>query len=288
MLRIRLQDIQRATLPINSGNEGWIGVSPKGDRYHVVVPVDVQIARGVMACNLPTDGTPFGGYAGWLYFRCPPWEEEGLDAKTIRLEKAGETGDRLIQWLAAYGIQACLETEHSGIAGVLPDLDRNAKCPGHTVSRSVAGKIGSYPRMQAGALETAGNRGSPWSRESWARKPDVLSRGPVSCSGCGKQWSGLPVFLRDAEITLKGYRACLEDFSRGRYLFAHVCGHIVEVSVSRFARSIYKGTSLIGSHACPGLCCYEMSLLTCTARCEGAGYRRIARKLKSRRSETQI
>ena len=44
MLRIKVQDVGRATLPVRSGNEGWIGVSPKGDDYHVVVPVDVQIA----------------------------------------------------------------------------------------------------------------------------------------------------------------------------------------------------------------------------------------------------
>jgi hypothetical protein len=106
MLHIDFQDILRGTLPIRSGNEGWIGVSPKGDEYHVVVPVDVQIARGVMACNRPTDGTPFGGYANWLYFRCPPYGDEGKDDKVERVAWARKTGKKLVQWLASYGIEA--------------------------------------------------------------------------------------------------------------------------------------------------------------------------------------
>ena len=112
MLRIKLIDIVRATLPLRSGNEGWIGVSPKGDEYHVVVPVDVQIAKGVMACNLPTDGTPFGGYTSWLYFRCPQYEEEGTDQEeaTVRLARAEQTAQELLKWLKAYDIEAGLAT----------------------------------------------------------------------------------------------------------------------------------------------------------------------------------
>jgi len=72
----------------------------------VVVPVDVQIARGVMACNRPTDGTPFGGYANWLYFRCPPYEDEGTDYELGRIEQARKTCEKLLQWLASYGIEA--------------------------------------------------------------------------------------------------------------------------------------------------------------------------------------
>jgi len=109
MLRIRFQDVLRATLPLRSGNEGWIGVSPTGDDYHVVVPVDVQIARGVMACNRPTDGTPFGGYSGWLYFRCPPYEDAGADDENLRAIQARETSVKVVAWLGSFGISAeCL------------------------------------------------------------------------------------------------------------------------------------------------------------------------------------
>ncbi|MBM4327035.1 MAG: hypothetical protein FJ118_07710 [Deltaproteobacteria bacterium] len=109
MLRIPFNDILRATMSSHCGNLGWIGVSPRGDQYHVVVPVDAQIARGVMACNRPTDGTPFGGYTGWLYFMCPPYEcqEADSDHETdLRHGRAYETCRELVRWLASYGIQA--------------------------------------------------------------------------------------------------------------------------------------------------------------------------------------
>jgi hypothetical protein len=111
MLSIKLQDLLRATLPVRSGNEGWIGVSPRGDAYHIVVPVDVQIARGVMACNRPTDGTPFGGYTNWLYFRCPPYEDEGWDDPELRYEQAKRTAEELTKWLASYGVEVMWEPE---------------------------------------------------------------------------------------------------------------------------------------------------------------------------------
>ena len=52
-LSIDFTDIVRATLDEDSGNEGYIGLSPDGRRYHVVVPVDRQIARGIKAGNRP-------------------------------------------------------------------------------------------------------------------------------------------------------------------------------------------------------------------------------------------
>jgi hypothetical protein len=108
MLVVRIEDVRRATLPVHSGNEGWIGVAPDGHEYHVVVPVDAQMARGVMACNRPTDGTPFGGYARWLYFRCVPYEDEGrLDRSDHDLQVQKNAAD-LIEWLRSYGIQARL------------------------------------------------------------------------------------------------------------------------------------------------------------------------------------
>ncbi len=115
MLQVKFSDILRATLPLRSGNEGWLGFSPKGDLYHVVVPVDVQIARGVMACNRPTDGTPFGGYAKWLYFRCPPFEDEGGQGssdESARIRQASATARLLIKWLSSYGIEATVDKRH--------------------------------------------------------------------------------------------------------------------------------------------------------------------------------
>ena len=111
MLKIKFQDIVRATLPVRSGNEGWIGVSPLGEAYHVVVPVDTQIARGVMACNVPEDGTPFGGYTKWLYFRCSPYEDAGDDNAELKYKQARETAGGLLKWLASLGVEASVEPD---------------------------------------------------------------------------------------------------------------------------------------------------------------------------------
>ncbi len=104
-MKLKLSTIYRATLATHSGNEGWIGVEPGQRSYHAVVPVDVQISRGVMACNKPTDGTPFGGYAGWIYFRCAPYDSH-IDDETLRLQQAKKNLTELIVKLSEYGIVA--------------------------------------------------------------------------------------------------------------------------------------------------------------------------------------
>ncbi len=108
MLKIKQFDIERATLPISSGNEGWIGVAPSGEAYHIVVPVDTQIARGVNACNMPTDGTPFGGYSGWIYLRVTPYDPDQLasfeDAVKINSEN-------ILTQLRGFGIEADIQVK---------------------------------------------------------------------------------------------------------------------------------------------------------------------------------
>ncbi len=79
-LKVRLSDVFRATLAEESGNLGYLGLAPDSSRYHVVVPVDIQIARGLKAGNRPDDGTPFGGYTGWLYYECAPVRSSRLSA----------------------------------------------------------------------------------------------------------------------------------------------------------------------------------------------------------------
>lgn len=69
-LQIDFNDLIRTTLDESSGNVGYIGLSPDGSRYHVVVPVDKQIARGIKAGNQVSEGAPFGGYKNWHYFYC--------------------------------------------------------------------------------------------------------------------------------------------------------------------------------------------------------------------------
>ena len=102
-LKVLRRDLFRATLAADCGNLGYLGFAPDGSAYHVVAPVDLKLARGVKALNLPDDGTPFGGYRGWHYFCCEPYDpaagEEG------RQHRIDENLRLLTHWLKSLGIE---------------------------------------------------------------------------------------------------------------------------------------------------------------------------------------
>jgi hypothetical protein len=101
-LKIKQSDLFRATLADTCGNIGYIGLAPGGSGYHVVVPVDLQLARGVKAGNRPDDGTPFGGYRNWKYFECPPYPVGERMARENQLK----INARLLKaWAFARGIK---------------------------------------------------------------------------------------------------------------------------------------------------------------------------------------
>ena len=100
-LKVQRSDILRATLPALSGNTGYLGFAPDGSAYHVVVPVDEQIARGIKAGNRPGDGTPFGGYREWSYFQCRPYHS---DAEGAREAQVSDNASVLIAWAAQRNI----------------------------------------------------------------------------------------------------------------------------------------------------------------------------------------
>lgn len=109
ILEIDFNDLIRATLDENSGNAGYIGLSPDGNRYHVVVPVDLQIARGIKAGNQVLDGAPFGGYKNWHYFYCSgytrPSRYDETELNKIRQKQAAANAQRLIHWAAGLNIE---------------------------------------------------------------------------------------------------------------------------------------------------------------------------------------
>lgn len=102
-LTVRKRDIFRATLADNCGNLGYLGIAPDASEYHVVVPVDLQLARGVKACNQPTDGTPFGGYKGWHYYECGPYT--GNMGEKSRSQQVDNNAQLLSLWLQQLGIK---------------------------------------------------------------------------------------------------------------------------------------------------------------------------------------
>lgn len=281
MITLKIEDVRRATLPLGSGNEGWIGVSPAGDHYHTVVPVDAQIAKGVMACNRPTDGTPFGGYSGWLYFRCEPYFDEGPYEREAMEDQVRWNCQHLVDRLASHGIQARIQSTTTPPISSSEYLGRNSENNIGT-SDDCAFPIGSG---RAGAVQTDSSTGAPHDHRSVERhEADAGGRRPsTSCSRCGRLWGTRREFCQDFDLQLIRYRACPEDFRRGSFIFLHSCGNMIEIPVDRFVRSRSGGWSLIGSHACPGLCYYESSFRSCSARCEGSRYRRVAAHLKLRK-----
>jgi hypothetical protein len=101
-LRIRRSDILRATLHARTGNTGYLGFAPDGSEYHVVVPVDEQIARGIKAGNMPVDGTPFGGYRDWLYFHCRQYDRDSDEAREAQVDANAAV---LVAWAESKDIQ---------------------------------------------------------------------------------------------------------------------------------------------------------------------------------------
>ncbi|MBI5606881.1 MAG: hypothetical protein HY879_26420 [Deltaproteobacteria bacterium] len=108
-LIIDFDDILRATLDEESGNEGYIGINPNGLGYHVVVPVDRQIARGIKAGNRPLDETPFGGYKEWHYFCCSGYNRPDIfneeEIRKRRLKQARTNALLLQTWAVRLGIE---------------------------------------------------------------------------------------------------------------------------------------------------------------------------------------
>ena len=235
-LKIKFSDLLRATLSFGTGNESWIGFSPDGNSYHIVSPVDTQISKGVMACNRPTDGTPFGGYSRWIYFRIPPLAKSIHDDQTTRREHARMISGDLIKKLKRFGIEA--EIDES----IATSSDLLGKTQGSAVKRNLV------------------------------------------CSGCSREWNRLGECLRDSALIFIAYRACIDDFSKGVYVFEHNCGGHVNIAVSIFVRKPPFAKSLAGFQGCPGFCYYERSLQECPALCEGSCYRRIAVKVHRQRS----
>ena len=66
-----------------------------------MTPVDVQIARGVKAGNRPADETPFGGYRGWQYFHCLPYD---TDSEGAHEAQAALNADALARWASEHGL----------------------------------------------------------------------------------------------------------------------------------------------------------------------------------------
>ena len=117
-LSILLLEIYRATLAEDCGNEGYIGITPDGSSYHVVVPVDRQLARGLspVGPGPPSDGTPFGGYKGWHYFCCLTHRNDRQSharTRQYRIERARENAWLIEKWANGLRIEVVVVDDMS-------------------------------------------------------------------------------------------------------------------------------------------------------------------------------
>lgn len=103
-LAVKKSDIFRATLADDCGNLGYLGIAPDASAYHVVVPVDLQLARGVKAMNQPDDGTPFGGYRNWHYYECCPYSRS-TDGDPARQKQVASNAKLLTMWAKQFSLE---------------------------------------------------------------------------------------------------------------------------------------------------------------------------------------
>ncbi|MFH1035476.1 MAG: hypothetical protein V1806_13285 [Pseudomonadota bacterium] len=120
-LRFRLNDLLRATLPQGQGWVGLVGVEPGGRDYHVLAPVELELALGLMRLGWAGQWRALGGRQGWHYRPCrayaPPPPGAGrppaAEFRAARLAQALATGRELVDWAGRWGWWASLERDQS-------------------------------------------------------------------------------------------------------------------------------------------------------------------------------
>ncbi|MBI5524482.1 MAG: hypothetical protein HY910_17795 [Desulfarculus sp.] len=116
-LRFAMSDLVRATLPQGQGWVGLVGVEPAGRAYHVLAPVDLDLAWGLMRLGLLDQARELGGHPGWRYRLCPAYapppprrgRPPAIAFRAARQAQALATGRELLAWAARQGWWASLE-----------------------------------------------------------------------------------------------------------------------------------------------------------------------------------
>jgi len=116
-----LADLLRATLPQGQGWVGLVGVDPEGQAYHVLAPVELELAWGMMRLGLMDQARELGGRPGWRYRLCrayaPPPPRRGQPPaeafRAARRAQALATGRELLAWAGQRGWWASLDQQRS-------------------------------------------------------------------------------------------------------------------------------------------------------------------------------
>ena len=109
-LTFSLDDLVKATLPSGWGQAGFVGVSPKGDSYHVLVPVELDLASETFRMALDGWAEPMGGRPDWRYYYCRTYEPPPRDGRpwpdallAARQRQAKISGEMLVAWARRQG-----------------------------------------------------------------------------------------------------------------------------------------------------------------------------------------
>jgi hypothetical protein len=117
-LSFAMDDLVKATLPSGWGQAGFVGVSPHGDSYHVLVPVELDLALETFRMALDDWAEPLGGRPGWNYYYCSTYDPPPRDGRpwpeailTERSRQARQSGELLVAWVRRKGWWAELSPE---------------------------------------------------------------------------------------------------------------------------------------------------------------------------------
>ena len=109
-MRFSMDDLVRATLPSGWGRAGFVGVSPGGESYHVLVPVELDLAADTFRLALEGWAEPMGGRPAWRYHYCRTYDPPPRDGRpwpdallAARRRQATRSGELLKAWARRQG-----------------------------------------------------------------------------------------------------------------------------------------------------------------------------------------
>ena len=113
----------------------------------------------------------------------------------------------------------------------------------------------------------------------------------IKCQTCDDKWFTRDDFLEDISIKIDGYQVNFDELEAGVFLFTHLCGATLELSVGTF-KELYQGPIFIkratGTDECPEYCLYQDELGLCASICECAYVRNIIDIIKKWPREVSI
>ena len=110
-----------------------------------------------------------------------------------------------------------------------------------------------------------------------------------NCKVCILTWKDRDSFLSDPDTEIIGYQINFTGFNDGYFLFNHLCGTTLSVSVDMFG-DLYHGPKykniLTDSDQCQGHCLNENDLSSCGVECEFAFAREILQIIRKWQKES--